>query len=251
MNEARLRKELAACSRRVWERGWVANHDGNLSARLPRQRLMCTPTAVSKAEITPEMVLVLDAAGKVLSGSGRPFSELNLHLAWLQARPDVGAVLHAHPPCATGMGAAGVGLDRPFLPEAVVSLGPCVPAVPLALPGGDAAAAVAPYLDEYDALILCGNGVLTCGPDLETAYLRMELVEHLARVAGAASAFGGVTPLPAQMLQHLLAARSRAGLGPEARGLPTTLPDLQPGGPNRRHELSALVREEIRRVLDR
>lgn len=250
MNESHLRKDLARISRCVWERGWVANHDGNISARLPRGRLMCTPTAVSKADITPEMILVLDDSGKVLSGSGRPFSELNLHLAFFHARPDVGAVLHAHPPTATGMGAAGLGLDQPLLPEAVVSLGPSVPAVPLSLPGNDAVTALAPYLDQYDALLLCGNGALTCGADLDQAYLRMELVEHLARVALAARQFGGANPLPPHYLQSLLAARARAGLGPESRGGHTTMPDGDTD-PQQRRDLAALVRQEIERALDK
>jgi len=113
MNESLLRQQLAACSRRVWDCGWVANHDGNLSLRLNRGRLMCTPTGVSKRKISAEMMLVVDETGKVLSGKLRPFSELNLHLALYHARPDVGAVLHAHPPTATGLGVAGGEPPRP------------------------------------------------------------------------------------------------------------------------------------------
>jgi L-fuculose-phosphate aldolase len=211
MNESQLRQQMAACSQRIWERGWVANHDGNLSARLPRGRLLCTPTGVSKREVRAEDLLVLDETGKLLSGSGRPFSELNLHLACYHARPDVQAVIHAHPPTATGIGVSGQPLlERPFLPEAVVSLGPVIPTVPLTLPGQDAACSLAPYLDEYDAVLLAGNGVLTGGADLEQAYLRMELVEHLSRIAIGAQQAGGICPLPAHMLPPLLAARARA-----------------------------------------
>jgi L-fuculose-phosphate aldolase len=249
MNESQLRQELARTSRRVWERGWVANHDGNLSVRLKRERLMCTPTGLSKGALSAEMMLVVDETGKVLTGRLRPFSELNLHLAWYHGRTDVNAVLHAHPPAATGLGVAGVELDQPFLPEAVVSLGPIIPLVPLASPGVDAAQAVAAYLDEYDALLLAGNGVLTCGVDLEMAYLRMELVEHLARIALAARQAGGVRPLPAHMLRPLLDARARAGLGPEARGGTTTMPAAPEPSETSRSNLDSIVREEIRRVL--
>jgi L-fuculose-phosphate aldolase len=247
MNEHSLRRELAALSKRIWERGWVANHDGNLSCRLARGRLLCTPTGVSKIAIEPDALLVVDGNGKVTSGSGRPFSELNLHLAYYQARPDAQAVIHAHPPTATGFGVAGLALDAPFLPEAVVSLGPVIPTVPLSLPGTEALQATAPYLDEHDALLLAGNGVLTCGADLEQAYLRLELVEHLARIALVAHQLGGARPLSAHHLTPLLAARARAGLGPEARGGATTMPSSAPARPA--GELEAIVRQEIARVL--
>lgn len=243
--ESQLRQQLATFSRRVWERGWVANHDGNLSVRLTRGRLMCTPTALSKGELGAEMMLVVDQGGKVLSGKLRPFSELNLHMAYFQARPDVGAVLHAHPPTATGFGVAGRELDQPFLPEAVVSIGPTVPTVPAAMPGSDALQATAPYLDEFDALLLAGNGVITCGVDLEMAYLRMELVEHLCRIALVAHQLGGPRPIPEHKLGPLLEARRRAGLGPEARGGSTTMP----GNGQASGDLEVLVREEIRKVL--
>lgn len=248
MNETQLRQQLVAVSQRLWERGWVANHDGNLSARLSRGRLLCTPTGVSKREIRGDALLVVDESGKVLSGGGRPFSELQLHRAFYQARTDVQAVVHAHPPAATGIGVGGLPLlERPFLPEAVVSLGPIIPTVPLTLPGEEAVCCLAPYLDEYDALLLSGNGALTGGADLEQAYLRLELLEHLARIALDAQQAGGITPLPAHYLPPLLAARARAGLGPEARGRATTLPASRPGADQA--ELENLVRAEVRRVL--
>ena len=249
MNESQLRQQLSAVCDAVWERGWVANHDGNLSARLPRGRLMCTPTAVSKRGIKPNEMLVVDETGKQLSGKGRPFSELNLHLAFYHARPDVQAVLHAHPPTATGFGVSGRDLERPFLPEAVVSIGPMVPTVPLAMPGIEAVQALAPYLDEYDALLLAGNGVITCGADVEMAYLRMELVEQLARVSLVAQQLGGANALPPRFLEPLLAARARAGLGPEARGGQTTLPRAGAGSSQASRDLGTLVRQEIARVL--
>ena len=248
MNESQQRHELAAICATVWDRGWVANHDGNLSSRLPRGRLMCTPTAVSKRVIRPGDMLVLDETGKQMSGKGKPFSEINLHLAFYHARPDVGAVLHAHPPTATAFGVSGMTLERPFLPEAVVSIGPMVPTVPMAMPGAEAAQAIAPYLDEYDALLLAGNGVITAGVDMEMAFLRMELVEHLAKIALAAHQLGGATPLPPRYLQSLLAARARAGLGPEARGGATSLPRDEPT-PKQSRDLDAVVRQEIARVL--
>ncbi len=230
----------------------MANHDGNISFRLSRNRIMCTPTGVSKGGVREEMVLILSGNGKILSGSGRPFSELNLHLAYLQARPDVNAVMHAHPPTATGFGVSGMRLDKPFLPEAVVSLGPEIPTVPLSTPGPQAAQAMAPFIEEFDALLLAGNGVITCGVDLEMAYLRMELVEHLAHIALVAHQLGGIEPLPTQMLAPLLEARKRAGLGPEARQvLVSASVDKQHGGARKPSaaQLETVVRAEISRLL--
>lgn len=251
MNEANLRQELAKYSRRIWERGWVANHDGNLSVRLSRGRIMCSPTSFSKGELRPDMMLIVDQTGKVLSGSLRPFSELNLHIAAYQARPDVQAVLHAHPVTATGLALAGVGLDQPLLPEAVVSLGPSIPTVPLTMPGSEALQAVAPYLDDHDALLLAGNGALTCGVDLEQAYLRMELLEHLARITLVAHQAGGAQPLPAHFLPPLLTARTRAGLGPEARGKTSPSRGQVATPPSDPAKLEQIVREEITRLLGR
>jgi L-fuculose-phosphate aldolase len=249
MSETQLRQQLAALSRQIWERGWVANHDGNLSVRLPRNRILCTPTGQSKGELKPESMLIVDESGKLLSGTSRPFSELNLHLAYFQARPDIQAVIHAHPVTSTGLAVAGVALDQPFLPEAVVSLGPVIPTVPLAMPGSEALQVIAPYLDEYDALLLAGNGVLTCGIDLEQAYLRLELLEHLSGIALVAHQLGGIKPIPGYQLTSLLQARTRAGLGPESRGRVTTPPSPSGGGEATNSELEKIVRQEVKRLL--
>ncbi len=252
MSETQLREQLARFSRRIWDRGWVANHDGNLSARLSRGRVMCTPTGLSKAEISASMMIIVDgASGKVVSGRLRPFSELTLHQAYYQARPDVGAVIHSHAPTATGLALAGRSLEPLPLPEAVVSLGPGVPTIPPTMPGQDAVSAIQPYLADHDALLLAGNGVLTCGDDLEQAYLRMELVEHLCKISVVAHQLGGAAELPSQWIPTLLAARKRAGLGPEARGaVATPAPGgaAEEGGPSQR-QLEQLVHQEISRVL--
>jgi L-fuculose-phosphate aldolase len=257
-NENQMRQQLVTVAQRMAARGWVANHDGNLSLRLPRGRLLCTPSGVAKAALRPEMLLMLDPLGKVLGASGglKPFSEINLHLAFYQGREDVGAVVHAHPPTATGFGVSPLTLDPPFLPEAVVSLGPSIPTVPLALPGEEAARALGPYVPEYDALLLAGNGVITCGVDLEMAYLRLELVEQLCQIALVAHRLGGVRPIPPPQLKPLLEARARAGLGPKGRGAPPPAPLAEASlemGPGRRtgEDLERLVQAEIQRVLGR
>lgn len=210
MNDARAL--IADYAQRLHARGWVANHDGNISVR-EGGRFLATPTATSKAEVRADGLVIVDDKGEKIGGRGKPFSEMGLHLQVYKNRPDVNAVVHAHPPTATGFAVAGVALDAAFLPEAVVSLGPGVPTVPFAAPGPAACAALSAYCQDYDAVLLGGHGVLSWGPDLETAYLRMELVEHLARIALVARQLGGVRPLPADVLPALLQARARAGLG--------------------------------------
>ncbi|HVK73332.1 MAG TPA: class II aldolase/adducin family protein [Kofleriaceae bacterium] len=280
MTSATLRARVAATARDLHARGWAANHDGNVTAR-DGARYAATPTATSKRLIGERDVIELDAAGKV-TGSGKVFGEIGLHLAVYQRRPDVGAVIHAHPPHATAIACArGGALDhpiaRPFIAEAVVSLGPAIPRVAFAPPGEPAVKALAPWCEHVDAVLLGGHGALAWGADLEQAFLRLELVEHLARVALAAVPLGGVEPLPEAALPALYAARARAGLGRAAdravaiadelaRAHPSpaassprpvvacapaphspvpTVEPVRPGGV----DLAAVVREEIVRAL--
>jgi L-fuculose-phosphate aldolase len=207
--EAKARGEIVRYSEKLWSRGWVANNDGNLSARVGPNRVVCTPTATSKADVTDALLVVTDFGGKQLAGRRKPFGELGIHLAAFRARADVAAVVHAHPPYATALGVSGRELVC-FLPEAVVSLGARIPLVPLAAPGGPAVTAIEPFFAPYDAVLVAGNGVWAWGDSVEQAYLRVELVEHLARIAHEAAAWGGPQPLPKEMLTQLLEARKKA-----------------------------------------
>jgi len=207
-----LRRQAAEVSRLIWERGWVANHDGNVTARLAPGRIVATPTALSKRALGAEDMLLIDESRRVVRGRRRIFSEVGLHLEVYGSREDVAAVIHAHPPHATARAVTGSSLPC-FLPEAVVTLGESVPLVPFALPGPAAEAALRPFLLESDAVLLAGHGVLSWGVDLEQAYLRMELVEHLSQIANLAAPVGGVRALPAFTLAPLLEARTRVGLG--------------------------------------
>ena len=254
MSELTLRSQLVEASRRLHSRGWVANHDGNASARLSDGRFLATPTAFSKADVTAESLVIVDAGGAVVSGRNRVFSEMGIHLSLYKARPDVRAVLHAHSPHATALGSAGRSLET-FLPEAVVSLGPQVPLVPLSAPGPAAVAAIAPFAEQYDAVLVAGNGVFAWGDSVEQAYLRLELVEHLARIALLSLPMGGVKPLPATMLPALLEARRKAGLGPEARGVKAAAApaaSVAAAGPSVSPDtLAELIRQELSAALRR
>ena len=211
------REELIATAHTLATRSWVANHDGNLSLRLGRDRFLVTPTGTAKANVCDANLIEVDASGTRVAGTARPFGELPMHLAVFAERDDVGAVIHAHPPYATALACSGSTIiERPFIAEAIVSLGPLIPTLPFAAPGPDAVQALRPELARVDAVLLANHGVFTWGPNLELAYLRMELVEHLARIATLAQATGGVQPLPESVLPKLLAARAKANLGSAA-----------------------------------
>ena len=228
-----LRREILATSHALHARGWVANHDGNLSARLddpgePELRVLSTPTSVSKGDVAAETLVVIDAERRVVEGTRRPPSEVGLHLAAYRARPDIRVVLHAHPPTATGFAVAGVPLPHPFLAEAAVSLGPVLPVVPWSPPGDPQAERdLASALAQADVVILDRHGVLAVGGSFEQALLRLELVEHLARIALVAQQLGGVRPLSSDQVAALCA-RGRPGSDP-ARAPAAEAP---PAGPS-------------------
>jgi L-fuculose-phosphate aldolase len=262
-----LRVQVAEVARWLHASGWVANHDGNVTAR-DGARFLATPTATSKRLIGERDLIEVDAKGTV-HGAGKAFGELGLHLAVYERRPDVGCVVHAHPPNATAISASrGNPIERPFIAEAVVSLGPRIPKVPYAQPGDAARAALAPWCELVDAVLLGNHGVIAWGADPEQAVLRLELVEHLARIAVAAAPLGGIEPLPEAAIAPLLAARAKANLGRAAdRAVATAaellstpravvacapaphspVPTISPGGTPT--ELATVVREEILRAL--
>jgi L-fuculose-phosphate aldolase len=211
----KLRADVVSTSHRLHANGWVANHDGNVSVRLKGERFLITCTAVSKRDIDDASLLVVDPQGKVLEGRRKPFGELELHLAVYRGRPEAQVVLHAHPPVATAFGLVGQELSPIALPEMVVSLGDRVPTLSRAMPKDpEGVKRVEAAAAEYDAFLLAGNGAITLGDDLTQALLRMELVEHYAKILMAARSLGTVQPLAPADVQKLLEARKKAGLGP-------------------------------------
>ncbi len=253
MNLEALRAQVADTARALHSRGWVANHDGNISARLDNGRVLCTPTAVSKGDVRPEWLLVLDPQGNVVEGSRRSFSEMQLHRAAFAARPDIGVVLHAHPPTASGFAVAGVELGPAFMAEPVVSLGATIPMVPFFPPGDPRLdRALADALRGADAVLLANHGVLTVGGSCEQALLRMELVEHVAKIKLVATQLGGARPLAPSVVDKLAAKGRPAsdpsfGVRPGAGGGERRL--ANPPTPNEgpRPDLDQLVDEALKR----
>jgi len=202
--EEYLSKRIVEFCKKLDEKGFVANHDGNISAK-HEGALLATPTAESKAAITKEMVITLDMSGNKLAGIGKPFSEIKLHLAAYQARPEIRAVIHAHPPYSTARGLVGEGLDV-CLPEAVVSIGSFIPVTEFSMPGAkENDSIIAHALSVSDVFMMPGNGVLAVGNDLEQAYLRMELLEHLIKIDTLAQSMGTVMKLSDQNKNELMA----------------------------------------------
>lgn len=215
---AEARRQLLGIAGELHDRGWLANHDGNVTLRLPGHRLLATPTAVSKRVLTDSDLIVLDRDDRVVQGGRRAFSELKLHRAIYDARPDVNAVIHTHAPNATGLAVAGVAIEPRIIAEAVVSLGDCVPLLPYQFPNSaEQVATLRAAADLVDAVTIGNHGVFAWGDDLEQAFLRAELLEHLATIQLRAMQAGGWKCVPEADVARLLEARTKAGLGPAAR----------------------------------
>jgi len=211
-SERAARDHIVAVMRRVWERGMLAAGDGNASVRLSPRRIAITPSGVLKAQLRPEQIICIDERGRLVEGRGRPTSEIAMHLAVYRARPDVSAVLHAHPPTAIALSLAGISLAECILPEVVVALGG-IPTAPYATPGTlDVPASVEQVIGGHSAVLLERHGVLTCGDDLDQAYGRLEVVEHSARITHLARQLGPVSTLSEQEIGRIRAAAESAGL---------------------------------------
>ena len=211
---AQHRRQLLAVAHELHARGWVANHDGNVTLRLEGGHLLATPTALSKRVLTESDLIVVDAEDRVVQGGRRPFSELKLHRTVYAARSKVRAVVHTHAPNATALAVVGVPVEPRMLAESVVSLGTRVPLLPYAFPqSAEQIAQLRAAAGEFDAVTLGNHGVLAWGEDLEQAFLRAELVEHLAGIQLRALQLGRVTLVPEPDIARLLEARKKAGLG--------------------------------------
>lgn len=209
MSAGALADAVVTVCRRLYERGLIAGQDGNVSARLGADRLLVTPAGLSKIDVTADDLVVVTTGGEHVAGARRPSSELGMHLRIYAMRADVGAVVHAHPPTATGFAVAGESFVADVLPEIIFQLGR-VPLVPYATPGTPAVAeGLAPYILEHDAFLLANHGATTVGESLLVAHQRMESLEHAARILLAARQLGRVTTLAPEQADALLAARAR------------------------------------------
>ncbi|MFQ5550254.1 MAG: class II aldolase/adducin family protein [Gemmatimonadales bacterium] len=209
-----IAKRIADCCRRLYEFGLIAGADGNVAVRLDGERALVTPSGLLKSDLKPDDMVEVDLQGKRLRGHRHPSSELDLHLRALRARPDVNAVVHAHPPVATGFSVAGEAFDACILPELILQVG-WVPLVPYGTPGtpelGDE---VEPFLRGHDALLLANHGAVTFGTSLDEAIIRMESLEHAAKIIFTARMLGRVNPLDPSDVSRLERLRRVKGSEP-------------------------------------
>ncbi|HZS53131.1 MAG TPA: class II aldolase/adducin family protein [Bryobacteraceae bacterium] len=223
------RADLIRVCRLIYEKGWVAMNDGNVSIKLDDDRILCTPTAVSKGLVELDEIILCDLHGNKLAGRRECTSEIAMHNTIYSMRPDVRSVVHAHPPVATGFATAGRALDKALLPEVIIQLG-AVPLAPYGLPGTPALSeGMLPLIPQYDALLLENHGCTTYGRDVWEAFFRMEMVEHFARITFVAEMLGGARPLPREEVEKLFAARQRYNVRSRASmepGMPLVAEDL-------------------------
>lgn len=203
--ERRLREEIVRGGRRLAALGFASGASGNLSVRDTPGTMLISAGGLRKGEMTPDDMVRVDLrTGEVLGPAPRPSSELRIHLAAYRARPDVHAVVHSHPPFATGFATAGVALDGPVLAEALCVLGPSVPLVPYGTPStSELAEHLQPYLPGHEAFLLANHGVLCLGATMSQALHRNETLEFLARVVLTARLLGGERLLSSQDLEKL------------------------------------------------
>ena len=213
LSDYEAKKQIIAIGKRMYDKGFVASNDGNISCRVGPNTIWTTPTGVSKGFMTPDMLVKMNFDGKVLMGKLKPSSEVKMHLRVYNENPDVMAVTHAHPPVATSFAIAGISLDRAILPEAVVNLG-SVPIAHYATPGSqDVPDSIAPYCNTHNAVLLANHGALSRGKDLTEAYHRLESLEYYATVLMyTGRIIGRANELSCSQVNELIDIREKLGI---------------------------------------
>jgi L-fuculose-phosphate aldolase len=214
-NDLKLREYICEIGRRAYAREMGAANDGNISVLLDDGTLLCTPTAVSKGFMKPEMICRIDRGGNLVEDQGyHPSTEIKMHLCVYDNREDVRAVVHAHPLYATVHAICGLPLTAQIMPESTMFLGE-VPLTPYGLPSTDEISeAIMPYLERHDALLLANHGALTYGHDLTSAYFKMEALDYYAKAVYLARQYGGPKTFSAEQVENLLEVRRRKFASP-------------------------------------
>lgn len=209
-----IKIKITEVCHKMWQKGWVAANDGNVTVKIEDGLYLATQTGVSKGDITTEMIgLINDNFNIVDAADGwKPSSEVKMHLKCYHDRPDVGAVVHAHPPVSTGFACAHLPLDDYCTIASVLEIG-SVPLVPYATPSTyEVSDAIEPFLQEHDVMLLENHGALAVGADLTTAYYRMETLELQAHISLTARLLGGVKDISRENIDTLINMRPKYGI---------------------------------------
>jgi L-fuculose-phosphate aldolase len=208
MDYEKERRAICAAGRALYRRGYVAGSDGNLSVRVGENRLLITPSGVGKGRLRPEMLLLTDLDGRVLEGDRHPSSEGKMHLEVYRTRPDVRAVVHAHPPVATAFAVCRRAMDVPYIAELVLGLGTVPVTAGFAMPSTDQVTeSMRPFIPEHNAVLLANHGLVCWGESLLQAFDRLETVEHVGKILMNAQALGGAVALTEEETNGLLSLR--------------------------------------------
>lgn len=211
--ETRLRHALCRIGALCYQRGTIVAADGNLSAKLSDGTILITPTGAMKGFLEPQHMAKVDMTGTPVDDGPKASSEIGIHLVCYQERPDVQAIVHAHPPHAVALTIAEIDMQMPIIPEIIVTIGG-IPTAPFGTPG-------TPELPETireivrcsDTVIMKNHGSVTLGSNLMEAYKKLDMLEHTARILYLAqTARGGLSPLPEEAVQKLLATRAQLGI---------------------------------------
>ena len=212
MNLHEAKQHILDVGRRLYQKEYVVSNDGNMSARIGDDRIVATPAGLCKGTLSLEDLCVCDMDGKKVSGSRNPSSEIGMHIFLYRERPDIGAVVHAHPPTATGFSVAGIPLSACVLPEMIISLG-SVPIADYGTPGGpDISEPIRKYVKDYDAYLLQNHGATTVGPDIMNAYFKMEKLEHAAEAILTAYQLGTPKRMTEEQISKLFDVREYYGI---------------------------------------
>lgn len=214
ISEFEIKKQICDIGKRIYNKGMVAANDGNISVKISDNEFLCTPTGVSKGFMTPEYICKVDKDGNVIQANEgfKPSSEIKMHMRVYKERPDVNAVVHAHPIFATSFAIAGIPLTQPIMPEAVIALG-CVPIAEYGTPStNEIPDAVEKYLQHYDAVLLANHGALSYSDSLLAAYHKMESLEFYAELLYRSKQLGGPKELSNSQVQRLYEIRRQFGL---------------------------------------
>ncbi len=252
MNEIKVRQSICDVGQKLYDKGFVAANDGNISVKVSDNEIIVTPTGVSKGGMKPNDLIKMTLDGKVIGSNGRPSSEVKMHIEVYKSNPGVNAVVHAHPPISTAYAVARLPMERPILSEAVVNLG-VVPVADFALPGTqDVPNSIKPYVNEYNAVLLANHGLLTWGDDLTQAFFRMETTEHYGKILLYVNQVGQPQELGCSEIESLLDIRKQIGIA--SGGVPSCKPQVEPskkGSIDEKELVDAITKEVLRQLGSR